>query len=115
MSALPVRTPVVDLRTGMISREWVLALMGRGDTVEINRLRGAVAELKALLVTQGKRLDAVEAENAQLSATLETLRAELDDMRTLAAVTDSGALALALVSELSKRVNGLEVLQAVST
>jgi hypothetical protein len=68
-----------------------------------------VSELKSLLVTQGKRLDAVEAENAQLSATLDTLRAELDDAQMLAAVSDSGALALALVNELTKRVEGVEV------
>ena len=115
MSTLPMRVPLVDPKTGMVTREWMYALMGRGENAEINKLKGAVAELKALLVTQGKRLDAVEAENAQLAATLETLWAELDDVQTLAEMSDSGALALALVSELTKRLEGVEVMQAIST
>ena len=37
------------------------------------------------------------------------MKTELDDVQTLATVSDSGALALALVNELTKRVEGVEV------
>jgi hypothetical protein len=34
MSALPIRVPLVDPKTGMVTREWMYALMGQGDSAE---------------------------------------------------------------------------------
>ncbi len=83
---MPLRVAVVDLRTGGMSVEWVRYFTQRGDDGgrEVAKLLGAIAALAAVVEAQALLHGALSAH-------------------------DYGLQALALVAELSKRVDGLEV------
>jgi hypothetical protein len=112
---MPLRVPVVDLRTGGMSVEWVRYFTQRGDDGgrEVAKLQGAIAALAAVVEAQAQRIDA-QAQTLEAQAqTLAALTGRLAEAEALLhgalSAQDYGLQALALVAELSKRVDGLEV------
>lgn len=105
---MPLRVPVVDLRTGGMSVEWVRYLTQRGDDGgrEVAKLQGAIAALTAVVEAQAQRIDAQAQTLAALTGRLAEAEALLHGALS---AHDYGLQALALVAELSKRVDGLEV------
>lgn len=62
--SIPQRVPLVDLRTGLIAREWINALtavsQGTGTTTDLSGINAAIASLQAQALAQSGRVAALE-------------------------------------------------------
>lgn len=112
---MPLRVPVVDLRTGGMSVEWVRYFTQRSDDGgrDVAKLQGAIAALAAVVEAQAQRIDAQAQTLDAQAQTLAALTGRLAEAEALLhgalSAQDYGLQALALVAELSKRVDGLKV------
>lgn len=110
VSPPPYRAPMVDVRTGLPSAEWIRHMevlrVGRQTSDDhAAELMNAIAAQAAAIAALAARVGAAEASTAALSARLEQVA---DDVDALLVAPEIGGEALALLSELSKRVQGLE-------
>ena len=96
---LPIRLPICDPKTGMVTREWVQFLLSDGHKIgrDFDAADMTIGELSAVVAAQAVRIEALESRSFSQSARISELLDAVDLLRA-----DVEALQLAPVAYLGQ-------------